>query len=857
MDEFEFSIIISAYNSETWISQSIKSIIKQTLNFKENIEIILINDGSKDNTGKICETFASQYPNNITYIAKNHEGKGASRNLGLKKSKGKFINFLDAEDYLSRNTLKEILQLFNKYENIDIVTTHIKLINTKKSQNNPNYDNTKVVNLLENPEYYQVQTKSCFIKKSAIENVTFSPQLKLSEDITHINQILIKNPQLGICSKGAYYTRKEKNRKSLLNIISTSKDFQPPKAKYHFKNLIQASLDKFNSVPLFIQKTILYYCNEIILNENIEEKLTNKEIDELTGELVYMMQYIDYENIYNQQEMNDRIKTFLIFMKNGFSYSHEDQIKLTKQLKLDTVYVDIYEIIDDELYLLANINSIYDDEKVDMYVNGEKIETKVISFPQREKYYLNQKYLFNHTFEARVKLDSNRKYDIKFKSNINDKLTIDFSRPCNFSKVVGYAKTKKYLSKLENNKILIEKMKTGKWIKQELKTLFSMLKNRVPGFESGIPIRIIYMLSYPFLKNKRIWFYTDFPTIADDNGKHLFKYSINQNEKGIDKYFIIDKKSKDYEEMKKIGPVIGYKSMKHRILGLFVEKIITSHPDNNYIYPFWGHYPNFAGLLKSSTLFLQHGITLNNISSWLNKYDKNLDFMVTASKKEYDSLFRYYYNYEKDIIHLLGFPRFDNLEDEKTKTLLLMPSWRRYLTNENKYSISNSSYFKTYNSLINNKKLIEKTKELGYTVIFRPHPHVYQYIGLFDENEFIQIDHERVSYQELFKKGALLITDYSSVAFDFAYLKKPVLYYQYGEDYHFNLEESYFDYKTMGFGEVCETEDGLVDTICEYMENDCNMKEEHVKNVEDYFTFTDRNNCKRVHEAIKKIPPRD
>lgn len=857
MDEFKFSIIISAYNSEAWISKSIKSVIKQTLDFKKNVEIILINDGSKDDTGKICEEFASKYPNNITYISKNHEGKGVSRNLGIEKSKGKYLNFLDAEDYLSKNTLKSILDFFNKHENVDIVTTPIKFIDKKSKNNSSKQFTTKVVNLLENPKYYQVQTKSCFIKKSTLSSVTFSPQLKLSEDITKINQILIKNPKLGICGDCAYYAREEKNHKSLLNILSTSKEIHNPDAKYYFKTLIQNSLEKYDNVPLFIQKTILYYCNEIILNENIQDKLTTKEIEELNNELYYLMQYIDAENIYNHQEMNKRIKTFLIYMKNGFSYSPEDQIKLTTDLKLDTVLIDIYEIIDDELYLLANINSIYDDEKVEVYVDNKKIKTKVVDFPQREKYYLNQKYLSNHTFEARIKLDVNKTYSIQFKSNINEELTIDFSRPCNFSKVAGYSKNKKYLSILDNDRITIEKMKTGKWIKKEIKTLFNMLKNRVPGFESGIPIRITYMLLYPFLKNKRIWFYTDFPTIADDNGKHLFRYSMNQNEPGIDKYFIIDKKSKDYEEMKKIGPVIGYKSMKHRILGLFAEKIITSHPDNNYIYAFWGHYPNFAGLLKSSTIFLQHGITLNNISSWLNKYDKNLDFMVTASQKEYDSLFKYHYNYEKDIIHLLGFPRFDNLENDKTKTILLMPSWRRYLTNENKYSISNSSYFKTYNSLINNEKLIEKTKELGYKVIFRPHPHVYQFIGLFDENEFVQIDHERGSYQDLFKKGALLVTDYSSVAFDFAYLKKPVLYYQYGEDYHFNLEESYFDYENMGFGEVCETEDELVDLICEYMENDCEMKEEHVKNVEDYFTFTDRNNCKRVHEAIKKVKPRD
>lgn len=856
MSNFKFSIIISAYNSEQWIEKAIKSIISQTLNFKENIEIILINNGSKDNTPSICEEYALKYPDNIHYINKKHEGNGISRNLGIKYAEGEYLTFLEGDDYLSRDSLKNILKFFKTHEDIDIVSAVPTFLNYKNNDEifKSKYEKTRVINLLENPEFIQVQTTSCFFKTSMIKNITFSEQLKLSEDVAFINHILINNPKMGICSECKYYIRKHDESKALLNILPNSKDFSSSEIKYD--NLIKNSLDKYGYVPDFIQNTLLHYFNEIILNDAINEKLTKNEIENINNEIKVILQYIADKNIFNKHNMDIKIKTFLLYIKNEYSYPEKDQSKLTKQLKLDTVFIDIYEIIDDNLYILANINSISADEKVDVYVNGKKVETKTVEFPQREKYYLNIKYLINHTFEVNLELEENKEYEIKFVSNMNNKLQIDFSRPCNFSKIVGYAKTKKFMSRLKNDQIIVSKTKTTSWIKTELKSLSNMLKIRAPGFETAIPIRLIYMILYPFLKNKRIWFYMDFPTIADDNGMHLFKYSINQNDKGIKKYFIIDKNTPDYNKMKKIGPVIGYHSLKHRILGLFAEKIITSHPDNNYIYAFWGHYPNFAGILKSSTIFLQHGITLNNISSWLNKYDKNLDFLLTASKKEYDSLFKYYYNYEKDIIQLLGFPRFDNLKNEKTKTILLMPSWRRYLNHENKYTISDSSYFKTYNSLINNKNLIEIAEKYGYEIIFRPHPHVYQFINLFEENKYVKIDHERGSYQDLFKKGALLITDYSSVAFDFAYLKKPVLYYQYGEDYHFNLDESYFDYDKMGFGEVCENENELIALLEEYMENDCKMKEKHLKNVEDYFIFTDKNNCKRVHEAIKKIPPR-
>ena len=857
MDDFKFSVIILGYNVESWIEKSVKSVIDQSLDFEKNIELILFNNGSTDNTSEICKKYADLYPDNVKYISKNEHGRN-KLNENLRNLKGKYVFILHPEGYLSRNCLNNVLELFEKHAEIDTIT--IKPDSFISSANpsffESKYSTTQVVDLIKKPEFFQPQSRGCFYKKSSFDEVKFPDEINLLEEIAFVNQILINNPKLGICSDCKYFFQTSQEKKGLLSMIPNLKKLVSDES-YPLKLLIEKCLEKYYYVPKFIQNTILYYLNELILNESIYEKLNKNEIKKINERTKNLLQYIDDENIHNHPQIDIKIKAFLLFLKNDYSYSQKDQVKLNESLKLDTVFIDIYEIIEDKLYILANINSLSKDEKVNVYVNGKKVETRTLEFPQRERYYLNEKYLTNHTFEFYLNLDKNKKYEIDFKRDSAEKYHIDFSRPCNFSKVVGYAKTRKYLSILDGDKIVISKKKTISWLKNEIKTLARMIKNRSSGFESAVPIRIIYMLLYPFFKNKRIWFYMDFPTIADDNGMHLFRYSINQDEKDIEKYFIIDKNTPDYEKMKKIGPVIGYHSLKHRILGLFTEKIITSHPDNNYIYAFWGHYPNFAGLLKSSTIFLQHGITLNNISGWLNKFDKNLDFLLTASKKEYDSLFKYYYNYDKQIIQLLGFPRFDNLTDEKTKTILLMPSWRRYLNHETKYTISNSSYFKTYNALINNEKLIEMAEKYGYEIIFRPHPHVYDFIELFHENKYVKIDHERGSYQDLFKKGSLLITDYSSVAFDFAYLKKPVLYYQYGEDYHFNLDESYFDYDTMGFGEVCGNEEELLEIICEYMENDCRMKEKHVKNVEDYFIFTDKNNCRRVHEAIKKIPPRD
>ena len=123
---------------------------------------------------------------------------------------------------------------------------------------------------------------------------------------------------------------------------------------------------------------------------------------------------------------------------------------------------------------------------------------------------------------------------------------------------------------------------------------------------------------------------------------------------------------------------------------------------------------------------------------------------------------------------------------------------------------------------------------------------VFLNLFLFDtQNVKLAIDE---SYQELFNESAILITDYSSVAFDFAYLKKPVIYYQKGDGRP--NEKAYFDYETMGFGDISSDEDELVDRIIHYLENGCVMEENFKERVDEFFKFKDKNNCKRVYDWL-------
>ena len=840
LSEFTFSIIIPTHNSAEGIGKTLNSLINQTLDFEKNIEAIIVDYNSTDNTKRICEGFTARYPNNIRFF----ENYGQiSKNIGLEKANGTYIGFLENNDYLSENSLKDVLKFFEKNHDTDLVTIPIYYYANERKERYLDYKvkKTSTYNLLTQPENSQLLGPSTFIRKDAVKIYFLN---NFNEYITFFNEILINNPNLGICKEASY--NMEYMEEKMLPTEGTMLDFEEYDdfVENNLNIIVSKSKERFLKMPKFIQYELLNQMKWVL---SIEQSKYRLDISKLRD----IARLFDDEIIFDNILLDEELKTALLLSK----YNNDFNEDLKNKLNLNTVFIDVYDIINNELNIMAHLKNTTERD-VKVYVNGISVPLKKIRFPQNDCYSLGIRYITDYSFEAKIPLSTNKKYEIEFKSQ-NKKLTIDFSRPCNFSKVIGYARTEHYLSIHENDRIVIKKRTGLNWISQEAKTSWKLFGKRDFEFVKAFPFRLAYLLGYPFMKNKRIWFYMDRPDESDDNGLHLFKYDLKQDD-DITRYFVLSRDNEDYDEIKKIGKVLPYKSIKHRYLGLFVENIITSHPDNGIIYPFWGGYPYFAGLLKSNNIFLQHGILKDNISSWLNKSNMNLSFFLVSSTKEFISIFNHPYNYGKKVVQLKGLPRYDNLKNIKDrKQIIIMPSWRRYLTRKSHEYIQETEYFQRFNSLINNKRLIQKAREYNYEIIFRPHPNVYNFIDLYDENDYVKIDYDKTKFQVLFNSGSLMVTDYSSVAFDFAYLNKPVLYYQYAHDYHFNVEDSFYDYETMGFGEVCKREDELVELIIEYMENDCKIKGMYRQRIDDFFIFKDRNNCRRVHDAIDKIPLKD
>ena len=358
-----------------------------------------------------------------------------------------------------------------------------------------------------------------------------------------------------------------------------------------------------------------------------------------------------------------------------------------------------------------------------------------------------------------------------------------------------------------------------------------------------------------------IWMYFDKLTSGGDNGEYAFRYAY-KNDDSIEVYYVINGDSPDYSRLKEeFGDhILTYGSHEAMLYALLAEVIVATHPD---IMSFFGYNGVMRAvnkdLFNAYLVCIAHGITIQKNADYQNRLEDNTMFYTTSSKYEVEHLLHPVYGYKPEEIALTGMARFDGLVDEARKQVLITPTWRRNVVGVSERSLKreynkgfkSTNYYKIYNSLINDERIIDAAKKYGYEILFLVHPGMASQKDDYEKNDFVKVvSASDISYEKVLRESSLMVTDYSGVHYDFGYMRKPVIYYQ-PKEVPMRFEEGGMKFKTMGFGPVCTEYDQAVELICEYMKQDCVMPEEFKRNADDFFAFNDHNNCSRIHEAIK------
>lgn len=883
--EYKISVVMAVYNVEPFIREAIDSVVAQDIGF-ENIQLILVDDGSPDGSGAICDEYAKKYPENVTVIHKENGGVSTARNAGLEVVKGELVNFLDADDKLSENTASAV---YNFYQfcgkQADVIAipmcffdgqTGKHILNTKFNKG------TRVIDLDKEWQTALLSTSSSFISTAALEPYRFDSRLAYAEDAQLLQKILIQKCTLGVVSDATYwYRRRSEGAASAIQASQNKYGWYLPYMYYFQKETVDMCMKRKGYVPRFVQYVLMYDMQWRIKMQSLSDSiLSPEEVQEYKDVVKEILQFIDDDVIIAQKNIFQEHKIFAFQLKYGEllkidTNCNDIGVRLQNRhcfkasnfvLKLEFLHLekDVCEVEG----VFYNIPAMLHEFSIFAEVNG--VRYLAADYRERSPIVTWDTVIQKRTaFRVEIPLQREKEQRIVFwcKSGETEFLLEHLQFGSFFPVSTVYANNY-YIhgnwmvcAKKESLVISTRNNSAGYYMRL-CRELWN--KNRT-GERKAVLTR--FVLSFlKRIKRKKIWIISDQIEKAGDNGEAFFRY-MRLSHPEVKCYFAISKNSSDFKRLKKVGTTINRGGYLHKLLILLADYNISSAGEVDIYNPFVRYIEPYRNLVVDvKFVFLQHGVTKDDLSDWLCRPNKNLTGFVTTAIPEYRSILEGKYEYTEKQVWLTGFPRFDRLIDERKKWITIAPTWRYYLVGEIDpktgarplvADIENSAYIRFYNALIGNERLLAKAKELGYQINFFPHPAFQHHLDLFTKESGVVLLGRETEYRDVFAKSDLLITDYSSTVFDFAYLRKPVFYTQFDAEEFFSgahtYSKGYFDYERDGFGEVEYTLEGTVDRIIEYMENGCALKDQYRQRIDQFFAFNDKNNCQRVYEKIMEL----
>lgn len=874
---------MAVYNVELYLREAIESVVQQDIGF-ENIQLILVNDGSKDGSGAICDEYAAKYPNNILAIHKENGGVATSRNEGLKHVQGEFVNFLDADDKLSLNTVREVCDFFAEhYEETDVVAFPMKFFDGQLGGHPLNYKfnaGNRVIDLDSEWDNPQLSMSSAFVKAASIRPLCFDSRLSYAEDNQVMQKILLSKHSLGVINGATYwYRRRTAGQGSAVQASTTRKEWYLPYMHFFQQHIIEYYYSRIHTIPRFIQFTLMYDLQWRFQQKSIPDGvLTDEEKAEFFELLFNVLQYIEDDVIYAQRNISRAYKLLVLETKYralpnrsildndlGFIFTENTKFMVSESpFKLEFIHLEKTNCIIDGVVSILPFFA----EHIEVVAKlGDQLYKSSQSTTRQITIALDREIQKQQTFHIQFPLYPNENCDIEFLCNVDGVLipmtVIDHGSffPVSTTFINSHYTKNGWIIQPNANGLRINSYSR----KLQCKLTLGLYKELWPEDRKAVFVRICVNILKK-LKNKPIWLISDRVMKAGDNGEAFFRY-MRLHHSEIDSYYVISENSPDFETLKQVGPVIKNESYKHKLYHFLSEYVISSSAELGVYNPFYEHPELYRELITDTKfIFLQHGVIKDDLSAWAGRFNKNIAGFVTSAKPEFISVAFGAYEYEESQVWLTGLPRFDRLYRDEQKWITIMPTWRKYLLSrfdrENdiwllKPDVESSEYVQFFSSLLNDPKLLNAAKKYGYRIKFLPHPNFQTHLDLFKPNNDVDFLGLETQYRDIYAKSNLVITDYSSAVFDFAYLRKPVLYTQFDAEHFFAGDHSYakgyFDYERDGFGEVEYTLEGTVDRIIEYMENGCKLKDKYLQRIDNFFAFDDQNNCERVYQKIIEL----
>ncbi|MFW0179405.1 CDP-glycerol glycerophosphotransferase family protein [Rothia sp. P7208] len=876
-----FSVIVAVYAVEKYITSTLKSFARQDID-ESKVEYIIVDDGSPDNAAQAAVKFAHKH-RNVLVVQKPNGGVGQTRQLGLHLARGEWVTAVDPDDLLKSNYFSEAQRFLDADtdKKIAILSSRVLITDGTTGRFKDSHPlgakfrrGNRVVSMLEEPSAIQMGA-TVFMQVDVLRKhkLTFDSRIcPTFEDGNLVCRYLahFENPLVGLLSTSHYYYRKRSDSSSLVQSSWLKPERYTVVPRLGYLPALRYAQERLGYTPDWLANIILYdlmwYFKEDEKMGSVVAAISSELKKEFMEQAHEIFTYISVEQVLRMplNKPSWRLRESII---RGFNLdkaparifkwsTREDGTRNFSMLvapgKHDIVIYSGGEPI--EVIPEGVTNRLYFDEvlAVEYTLNLPDVPTAFFvdgipcgpakSLPAREKKG-SQEYADNITTIIRA----GQHVDGKL-AKILERLRVIAGIQNRSVLAIAGIKGWEYLQRLWSR----NDISSDESIRQQVSTFTSSGKSQ---------------------KYEQAWLILDHADRADDNGEHLYRY-ILQHRSDINAYFLLERDSKDWERLEAEGfKLLEYGSIEAMAAAQNAEVVASSDAVEECIYP---APRRIFGNPDYKFVFLQHGITKDDISRWLN--GKKIDLVVAATEAEYRAFtwIESPYEYKSSQVCLAGFPRYDNLyhlvcsrtiKNESVKNILIMPTWRQDLktelsectsTAEEVAVIQDSSFYKNWWAVLNNATIQQGIADGKIRVQMMTHPSFGNILEHLPQPHGIEfLSPSKVAFQPLMNEADLFLTDYSSLAFDCAFMGTPVAYFQFDRDRVLSgahtYRKGYFDYFEQGLGPVLLEEEDAAQWVMQSVEGGCVMDDEYAQRRLQTFKYLDGNNSERVVQAIEKL----
>lgn len=843
----KITIIVTTYNCAEYISRCIHSILAQNY---PNIEIIIVDDGSTDETGIICETYVAQ-DRRIKLIRQANSGVSIARNAGLNCATGDYITFVDADDYIDKDMIGNYLPYIIKSPNSILISGHRRIYSKDKiiSICYREYTILSISQALrilfeDNIKSFQNFLWNKLYPRALFEKIRFGSE-RIFEDIAIQYKLFEIADTIVLCPFVGYNYVIRKT--SLTHFQQNHFDF------------VDVQIERFIHVNRYIHLH-LNLLSALIFRSYIE----GVHISKITVPKSKSIAHSRYNTEIKIKSIASELKKYLPKYKFYFMMASLKKNIFTELL------IEIAWITNKVLNML-HIRQI------------------------PSEFFDNISKSMNHYNKTNTNIEYNKNtivgYDKKNKQILIHSYSVD---PQSFLEKFCQNLRIAYHTRLKCKAGASARYEHYEWLscdtaaEKQLSASGATFSLGKKVYHDSIPMQAVRRFFrnklnwLPWCRTDGSWILMDRDTQADDNAEHLYRWLRHAHpEKKA--FFALRRTSHDWQRLEAEGfALVDIASPAYLRRRLCASVVASSHFDSYVFRPVCSIRRSTVRKLGTCILnrifrfikkdcahiFLQHGVTMNDVSPWLNC--SPISLLVTATPAERHAItgdahgFRYS---EKDVV-LTGFPRHDALVAHVGATparprITFMPTWRGYLVGESLDSntrlinpdFMQSAYARAWQHLLAGEGLRRLWHAHGFDIVFFPHVNIQPYLSQFDLPDYVRpVTHADTRIQDLFLSTSLLVTDYSSVAFEMAFLLRPVIYYQFDKKDFFSgnhvVAKGYFHYDKEGFGPVVTEEDQLLNEIEISIGRNYAPQETYLERMRNAFAYRDGNNCARVYAAI-------